>query len=208
MDGQQYLNQISESNRPAPKAKGINGLLSSKFFLVGAIGIALLIVIIIFGSILSSGKGDEKSLSYSLLLHLNNTTAIVQDYQPYIKSSNLRSYSASLQGILSNTSSQLTAYLEEKYNFNIKDISDSLEEEATLAKDDLESDLFEAKINGVLDRTYAYKIAYEIALITTEETSLIKSTKDESLQNILSSSYESLTTLYDQFDNFSEGGKQ
>ena len=204
MDGQQYLNQISEETRPVAKSGGKKGILRSKFFLVGAIGIVLLILIIIIGSAIGSNKGGEKNLSYALKLHLDNTAEVVQEYQPSVKSSELRSNSASLYGVLTNTSRDLTSYLEEKYDFKDKDISKSMLEEAELAKDGLDSELFEAKINGILDRIYAHKMAYEISLITSEEAKLIKSSSNEALTNLLNTSYESLTNLYDKFSDFSE----
>ena len=206
MDSQQYLNQISEMSRPAPKSKGkgISGLLSSKFFLVGAIGVVLLIVIIIIGSILGGNKSDNKTLCYDLKLHLDNTAEVIEEYQQYVKSSDLRSSSASLLGVLTNTSRDLTTYLENTYNFKDKDISKTVVEQADLVKDDFLNELFEAKINGILDRIYAHKMAYEISLLTAEESQLYNSSKDESLSELLNTSYESLNNLYDKFNDFSE----
>ena len=203
MEGQEYLNQISANNRPTQKPR--KNLFSSKFFLVGIIGLAVLIFIIIIGAILSGSKTDEKSLDYALKLHLDNTEAIVKEYQSSIKSSKLRSNSASLQSVLSTTSSNLTDYLTAKYNFkNDKEIDKKLVEEATLAKDDLNSELFEAKINGILDRIFAHKMAYEISMIKAEEAKINKVTKSTDLQAILNQSTDSLTTLEDEFNNFSE----
>ena len=193
MDSQQYLNQISEMS-----------LLSSKFFLVGAIGVVLLIVIIIIGSILGGNKSDNKTLCYDLKLHLDNTAEVINEYQQYVKSSELRSSSASLLGVLTNTSRDLTTYLEDKYNFKDKDISKTMVEQADLVKDDFLNELFEAKINGILDRIYAHKMAYEISLLTAEESQLYNSSKDESLSNLPNTSYESLNNLYDKFNDFSE----
>jgi len=129
---------------------------------------------------------------------------VIQEYQPNVKSSELRSYSASLYSILSNTDNGLTEYLDQRYNIKDKDIKSNIVEEATLEKDGLTADLFEAKINGVLDRIYAHKMAYEISLITAEEASLVKITKNEDYKAILTDSYNSLTTLYEKFNNFSE----
>ena len=207
MDGQQYLQQISESNRPVVKTakkRGISGILSSKFFKIGAIGLLALILIIIIGSIIGGAKGDEKTLDYALKLHLDNTIEIIQEFQPSVKSSDLRSSSASLQGVLFNTSAKLTTYMTNEYEFNEKNISEDLIEEAASAKDDLYDELFEAKINGILDRIYAHKMAYEISLITAEEAKILKSTDNEELSGLLNESYDSLTNLYDKFTNFSE----
>ena len=203
MDGKEYLNQISAMNRPETKTKK-SKLLSSKFFVVGLIGVIGLIVIIIFGAILGGNKGGEKNLSIKLLLHVNNTASVIQEYQPLVKSSGLRSSSASLYSVLSNTSRDVTNYLTNKYNYKEKEVSKDVVESASLAKDGLDADLFEAKINGVLDRIYAHKMAYEISLIMTEEAKIINVAGNTSLKESLTASYNSLNNLYDNFNDFSE----
>ena len=207
MDGQQYLNQISKASKPVKKVggkKGISNILSSKFFIIGAVAIGLLIIIIIIGAILGGNKDNTKTLSYDLKLHLDNTSEVIQEYQQNVKSSILRSNSASLSGVLANTSRDLTDYLVNKYKFKDKDISKKIVEEATLAKDELTNELFEAKINGILDRIYAHKMAYEISLLTAEEAKLIKASQDDALTELLTTSQESLSNLYDKFNDFSE----
>lgn len=202
MDRQEYLNQISVANRPVKEPK--SGIFASKFFWVGIIGLVAFILIMILGAIISGTKGNEKERIFSLILHLDNTSEVIGQYQSSVKSSGLRSYSASLSGVLSNTSKELTAYAEEKYDFKAKNMDDKISEEETLLKDGLENELFEAKINGVLDRIYAHKMAYEISLITNRESQILKSSNSENLKNILETSYNSLNNLYDGFNDFTE----
>ena len=203
MDGQEYLNQISATNRPEKSSK-FSKILTSKYFLIGAIAVVALILIMVVGAALSSGKSNEKEDGYALLLHLNNTGELVNTYQSDVKSSELRASSASLGGVLSETSKQLDEYLTAKYNIKEKDIKKDIVDEANLQKDGLNSELFEAKINGILDRVFAHKMAYEIALISTEESKLIKTTKNDNLRDILTTSYDSLDNLYSKFNDFSE----
>ena len=202
MDRQEYLNQISMKSRPAKNSK--SGIFASKFFWVGVIGAAIFILILIIGGILSGARGNNKDRLLALVLHIDNTSEAIGEYQPNVKSSDLRSYSASLNGVLSNTSRELTNYIAEKYNMKPKDANENIAEEETLAKDDLVNELFEAKINGNLDRIYAHKMAYEISLITSREIQLYKSTNNESLKEILDTSYNSLSNIYDKFNDFSE----
>ena len=202
MEGQEYLNQISAANRPVKKSMG--GIFSSKFFIVGMIGAIGLILIIIVGAIIGGNKKGEKDLGYALKLHLSNTSSIIQTYQSDIKSSDLRSSSASLYSVLTNTERDLTDYLTEKYNFREKDIEKSIVEQATSEKDGIEAELFEAKINGILDRMYAHKMAYEISILMNEEVKIINSSKDESLKELLTTSYNSLGNLLTKFNGFSE----
>ncbi len=203
MDRQEYLNEISASARPITPKRG-NKILSSKFFWVGFIGIVAFIVIAIIGGIIGNSSTGSKDQLFSLILHLDNTVEIIQEYQSSIKSSDLRSYSASLGNILSSSATDLTNYATEKYNFKAKDVKKSISEEETTAKDALYDELFNAKINGYLDRVYAQKFAYEISIIGTRESQLIKATSNSTLQEILTKSYNSLSNLYDNFNNFSE----
>lgn len=202
MQGQEYLDQISAQVRPVKSTK--SGIMGSKFFMIGMVGLIALVVIIIIGAILGGNKGGEKNLSYKLKLHLDNTASVISEYQPRVKSSDLRSHSASLYSVLSSTNRELTDYLTEKYNFKEKDINKDFVEEATLAMDGLEAELFEARINGNLDRIYAHKMTYEISLFMNEEAKLINSTSNASYKEILTRSYNSLSNLYDSFNSFSE----
>ena len=203
MEGQEYLNQISAATRPVkePKTKKI---LTSKLFIFGMVALVLFILMAIVGAILGGDKDNEKILNYHLKLHLDNTAGVIQEYQTNIKSSDLRSSSSSLNSILTSTSQQLTTYLTEKYAFKDSSIDEKIVEQANLEKDGLESELFEAKINGILDRIYAHKMAYEISVLMSEETKIMDTTKNEALDAILETSYSSLKVLYDNFNSFSE----
>ena len=204
MDGQEYLNQISATTRPT-KNSGIGNIFSSKIFIFGIIAIVLLIAFVIVGAILSSNKTDVKTLAGSLKVHLDNTTEVINSTQTYVKSSSLRSSSASLAGILSNTNNQLTNYLTEQYKFKVKDVNPKIVSQLTLEKDALSNDLFTARINGNLDRIYAHKMSYEISKIIAEENRIINfPSNSEELQNILVTSRDSLLNLFDSFNNFSE----
>ncbi|MBR3253254.1 hypothetical protein IKF85_00845 [Candidatus Saccharibacteria bacterium] len=203
MEGQEYLNQLAASTRPMKKSK-VSSILSSKLFIFGIIALAILIVTIIIGSILSGNKSDEKTLGIALKLHIDNTSSIVQTYQTNIKSSDLRSSSASLNSILSNTSRELTEYLTEVHSFDEKKVEKKVLAQAEEARDALDAELFEAKINGILDRIFAHKMTYEISVLMSEEARLINSTKNDGLTELLKTSYDSLETLYEKFNEFSE----
>ncbi len=203
MDGQEYLNQISASNRTNDQSKGKN-FLTSKYFLFGAGAVIALIVIMIIGAVLSSGKSSEKDNSISLMLHVTNTVTTVDEYQQYIKSSDLRSSSSSFSGVLHNTEKDLLPYLESKYNYDAKKVSDKILAKTTSDNEALNNELFEAKINGILDRIFAHKMAYEITMIMAEESQIIKTTKNDGYRDLLNTSYSSLENLYNKFSDFSE----
>lgn len=205
MDNQEYLNQISTQVAPAKSSSGIGGILKSKFVLVGVIGAVGLILLAILGMVLSSGKTDMKTNLLRLGLHADYTIELIDKYQPNIKSSNLRSSGASLKTILLSTSSEVANYMTDKYGENSDKSSKDLEEQMKTEQDELDSDLFEAKINGILDRVFAYKMAFEITQFENEETAIYNSAKDDELKSILDHSYDSLKILYNEFNDFSEG---
>ena len=200
MDGQEYLNQISASVRPEKKSK--LSFLNSTIFKLVAGAVVAFILIAIIGGILSGGKTGVKDQAIELKLNIDSTLEVISEFQPSIKSSDLRSSSASLYSVLSNTSRDLTTYVTENYEYTPKNDNKKFADDVALERDGLESALFEAKINGVLDQVYANKLAYVISLIYTKELNLKKATSKEDLQAILDSSINSLSTLYDKFDNF------
>ena len=183
--------------KPKPK------FYQSKFFMIGAIGVGLIILVMIIGSFLGGGESD-KSRTFALKLHLDGTEENINTFQPSIKSSFLRSISSSLHSILTDTNSQLTKYVEEKYEYKENKVDKKLLGEAQAMKDELNASLFEAKINGNLDRIYAHKMAYEISLFMSEVADVANKTKDNNLKSALTSSYGSLEKLYDNFNDFSE----
>lgn len=202
MEGQEYLNQISATAKPTKKLR--KNILSSKYFIFGAASVIVLILIMILGAILSAGKGDQKELSTALILHLNNNTELIEEYQPNIKSSDLRSDSSSLYSVITNTSKKLNDYLVEKYDFKEKNIAKNVVDAATQEREELNEELFKGKINGTLDRVFAHRMAFEISALATEEQAILTKTKDETLKAILTESHDSLTNLYNKFDSFSE----
>lgn len=201
MDKKEYLEQLSSTVRPKSKPKG--SFMSSPFFKVALIGVIGLMLIVILGSILG-GNGNAKTQLISLQLHLDNTSELVSTYQKSIKSSDLRSTSASLYSVLTNTAREVENYLLAKYNAKVSSAEKNIKDEAQLAKDNLNAELLNAKINGLLDRVFALKIKYEVSVFMEEESDIYKSAGDESLRDILSSSYNSLKTLYEKLDSFSE----
>lgn len=205
MDGQEYLNQISASNRPVKNQSKAGKIFSSIYFKLIAGALVVLIIIMIVGAALSGGKGGAEQQLTVIKLRMDRTMTVIQNYQSSVKSSNLRSSSASLYGVLSNTNTQITAYISEKYGaYKEKSVEKKLLNEADANRDELDSDLFNAKITGMLDRTYAHKMAYEIFWFAQKESSLADSTKDGALKEMLDTSVQSLENLYNNFNDFSE----
>ena len=207
MDRQEYLDQISAANRPVKAGGGkVKSVLSSKFFLVGIIFVVLLVIIIVIGAILSGGKSGIKEKTYALNMHISYDMSVINNYQKSIKSSDLRSDSASLYSVLSNTNRDLESYLKDTYGNSDPNgvLKESKQNELALERDGLESELFEAKINGLLDTIFARKFSYEISLLLNEEYQIYSAVNNDTLKGIIDTSYNSLENLYNKIDNFSE----
>lgn len=201
MDSEAYLNRISASNR---KSKNVGGIFSSIWVKILIAVTAVVLLIIIFSNLMTPSEGVKDKLQ-ALKLHTSSLTKTINTYQSRVKSSVLRSSTASLNSILVNTTSNLTNYIADKYKTkDDKSVSASIkkkEEKLTTARD---NELFEARINGLLDRTFASKMAYEITVLTTREKEILKLTKNDDLKNILNDSLNSLDNLYNSFNNYSE----
>ena len=204
MDSQDYLDQISRSARPVKASKGgIGNFLSSKWFKWGLVAVVLLIAMAIFGALMGNKVTPEEQCT-DLKLHIDGTVETIDEYQQYVKSSLLRSLSASLKGVFTNTSSQLSSYMTNAFGWEDKNVKEAVREEANLARDELMNELFEAKINGLLDRVYAHKMTLEIYSVMNDEAGISNGSSDAELQSLLKNSYDSLNNLYTQFNDFSE----
>ena len=169
MDRQEYLNQISASNRPVnTKTNGKFGnILSSKITWIVVGAVALFIIFAIIGGILSGSKSGVKEKIYSFNTHVDNAMSVFDSYRTKVKSSSLRSYNTTLSSLLVNVKGQLENYLSEKNKGKSENAEKVLGkkkiEQLTLEMDDLDSELFEAKINGNLDRVFENKMSYAAA---------------------------------------------
>jgi hypothetical protein len=202
MNQQEYLSQISNNVRP-PKAPKPS-FFSSAIFKWGLIVVAAIVGIAIFGAVISGNKNSLKDMAIALKLHTDGTMAEVKNFQPYIKNSSLRANAASLNSVLSNFDSSLVDYMSAKYSYENGSEAKKAKTKAETAQQALHDELFEAKINGMLDDIFAHKMAYEISLFQAEMVAIDKATSDNNLREILGSPYESLGNLYELLNNFSE----
>ncbi len=201
MDNQAYLDQISPKKQNFFKSK--NDLLSSTPVKI-IIGSVIATILIMFLSVfLNSGEG-EKTKCYRLKLHTDNLSSAIDEFQPALKSSTLRGNSTSFRSILSNIAILNDAYLKEKYDFRNKDIPEKMSKVETAVYDELYNDLFYAKINSFLDRTYARKMSYECSLMIAYISEVLTKAKTSDFTEELERLIQSLEMLAETFDSFSE----
>ena len=197
MDGQQYLNQISPV---AAKHSKLPKFLQNPIAKVLTLGVLGLIVILIIGAMLSGGsKTENKSGIFVLRNDLSELSRIVTTYKPNVRSASSQQNTNSLLSVLASSTRSLTGYIAENVEEPETPVEDTSFDAATL-----EHELFSAATGQSFDHAYARKIALAISSIMTNEKTIYDSTSNTDLKNLLSTSYNSLATIYDNFNNYSE----
>lgn len=202
MNKQEYLDQISA--KPAAK-KGLPAFLTSKYLWIALVGVLILAALLGLGSSLSGNKITNKERIPELILQLNGLGETLETYQNSVKSSTLRSYSSSLSNVLSVASQTLTNYATQVYKYKEKSIPKTTQNRVAEHIQELNDELFDAKINGNLDEIFDLKMVYEISLLLAQAQAILDNTTSPELRTNLTSSISSLTNLYNQFDGYQLG---
>lgn len=199
MDNQAYLDQITASTRPSQSKQSP---FSSLIFKIAALGIGLTVIIIIFGSLLGAANNKERDLSEQLSIRMTNLSETINTYNSSVKSPELRSIGTSFSTVLANTNRDLSNYLVAKYNFDPKKANQKMLQSETQLIEDLNTALEDARLNGILDRTYVNKLNLEITLLLSLESDILSRTTNSDLQNILQNSTSSLESLLNSTEKY------
>ena len=198
MDNISYLKSISA------KPQKTTSPLFSKKFLIPLIAVAVIsILIIIFGSLSGS---TPKNLDTTVRLN-NRTTNLIKTLSTYnksLKSSELRAMGASLSSVLQNTTAPLADSVKNDFGKVSKDTTDKIAAEETEYITNVNNTLEDARLNAILDRTYAREMAYQAAMLRSLQQECVSSTKNDTLKSSLESSIDSLDNLYNQLSKFSD----
>ncbi len=195
MNNLEYLNHISQSNRPTPQSKkAMAGFgIIWKVLIGGLVATALLIGI---GVLINNGSSRATDLTIQLSARTTAVNKVISDYNKSLKSSQLRSINYSLSGTLTGVSSQLSHYISETY---AKDSPATMKEETTLYESQLigstNGALSNAKINGTLDRAYYTQISLQVSLMMSLVEELMARDKDPALHEILEPFYSNLDAI-------------
>jgi len=207
MDNFAYLDQISASTNAtnssvAPGNSFFGALFGKKSTRILLLSAVVAIILCIIFAIINSIVNRETDYVPRLSLRTTNLSSMVTEYTPTVKSSSLRAAGSSLASILDNMSSNLTTSLGEDY-----EVSEPVAKEEAEVLSSLTTALYEAKINGVLDRTYARQFAYQIVNLLALIEEAKNSTDDATLKTKLTSSEESLSNIYPAFADYSDTTK-
>lgn len=189
-----YLDQIS-----APQKRTIA---PNPFVLLGVIGVGILAIVgfglMIFSSSSTSGTDRVAELN----LRLATLQKIADTQQRNLRNNDLRSTNAAFSLYLSNTARDMkdpVAALGITETSTPKKLTAA---EATLSTS-INTSFEEAKLNIILDRTYAREMAYQIGVLRTMMTSVYKTTSNKTLKTTLETSDPSLQQVAKSFEDFS-----
>jgi hypothetical protein len=190
-----YLNQI------APKQNNKLSLFNNKKILLVIIGLALIVVVSIISIVINSVSDSAKKPYYQLGLRLKSTQTISQTIQSELKSTSLRTTNSSLELYLANINRDITTPLKNN-NIALGNANNTLVSQENgktlLAK------LEDARLNAILDRTYASEMAYQLDTILVLMQQIYTNTKSASMKSFLSTSYANLSPIQKQFANYND----
>lgn len=205
MDNFEYLNQISQANRPVKHSfKSSTNPKTGLIIKLSVAGVVLFFLLMAIGSMLGSLGHKSNDLTKQIYLRSTNLNSVLTTYNRDLKSSQLRAIGTSLSAILTNASNQLSVYLTK----NGKDKDALALDEKTTAQEntlieELNFSLTNAKLNGVLDRYYDNQIGLQVSLLLAQTSKLLARTKDASLISIISDLHSSLETIHQSIEAYS-----
>ncbi len=205
MNSLEYLNHISQSNRPTKPVKQskITGGLILRILVIGVVITAILMGV---GILMNTGSNRATNLTKQLYVRMVNTNKTISTYNKKLKSSQLRAISYSLSSTLTGATSQLSAYLTKTYPNDATPLSPDSETATTEASMSagINSSLEKARLNGLLDRDYATKIHLQVSLIMSMITELMARDTNPELREILTTIYSNLNTIEQSFQTYAD----
>ena len=202
MNDLEYLNSISPNTaqgKPAgsfpPKPVKI-----AFFALLGLIVVSVLALLLI--TLFTPAEVNPSADLASVYLRASSLEETVSTYNSKVKSPSLRAAGTTLNTILTDLKSRSSETLTKTYGVKLKSLAPSASEKSSF--DATSKKLETARLNGILDRTYASEISYQISHLLLAEETALPNISDKSTIEYLSSSYTSLANLLETFSSFSE----
>jgi len=185
-----YLSQI------APHAPKQANFIQKQPIIVAVI--ALFVIIILF-AIIGSLSGGTKPTE-QLAARLVSTQTIADGATTNLQSSQLRALNSDLKIYLTNTIRDLGVILKSSDNINIKQLDKKVV--AAEANTQMTSNLEDARLNGIYDRTYAREMAYQLDTILTLMLQINNNSNSKSLKSFLTDARTNLEPTQKLFEDF------
>ncbi len=188
-----YLDQISAPQKHIVAPRPL--------ILLGIIGVGI-VAIIGFGLMIfnSSGTSDLERVA-GLNLRLATLQKIADAQQPSLRDNDLRSTNAAFSLYLSNTARDMKDPLA-ALGITEKSISKKLTTTENTLSTDINAEFEEAKLNVMLDRTYAREMAYQVGVLRNMMASVYKNTTNKKLKTTLETSDPSFQQTAKGFEKF------
>ena len=200
MNNLEYLNQISKTSRPV-KTGSNNGFGLIIKIAVG--GIAVFIVLMIIGALVGKKTDSTANLGLQIYTRTGNLEKSVTTYNRALRSSKLRSIGLTLSSALTDATRQMDETFKTQASKDKELTASETEYSASL-----DNSLNTAKLNGVLDRTYANQMQLQTALLLSMLEKAINHTSDPNLQNIYLQYQQNLITVNTDLANYSSSSDQ
>ena len=206
-----YLDEIAAKSRPVKPKKNL--ILSPKIIVIigGCLGLVILLAIIgsMLGNAMKRAGKDAERISF----RMEKMTEIITEYKGDLKAPKLRSVSASLEGVLKESNGQMKKILTEEFKVGSKDkkekdknkkLDKKVMEEESENYNKMNEALENARLNGVLDRTYAREMALQVALLVSMESELAERSEKKAVDEFVTKSLGNLQKIYKQLSEYSE----
>ncbi len=208
MNKLEYLNHISQSNRPVqpPKPKFLLKFGTVLKIAVGAI--VVLIALMALSTILNAGDRRTANLTRQLYSRIVSVDAMIDQYNSLLKSSQLRSIGYTLASTLTATGNQLDAYLVAQAGENgdpyaLDQETYNTEYNMFQGPNSVNVQLYTARLNGLLDRNYTAQLHLQISLLLSLTEELITRSEDPNLTQILDGFYSNINLIEQTLNSYS-----
>lgn len=196
MNNLEYLNQISKTSRPVKTGANANGF--GTIIKIAVIGVVAFLVLMILGMVIGKKADSSSNLGAQIYTRTTNLEKTVTTYNKSLRSSKLRSIGLTLSSTLTAALNQMDEPLKSQASKD-KEVTASESEYSA----NLDQILTSAKLNGMLDRTYANQMQLQTALLLSLLEQAINHTKDENLKGIYIQYQSNLATANADFTNYS-----
>lgn len=183
----EYLNQIAPQGPSGRRFSRKQVAILGGALLLAFIGIAVMVV--------ANAGPNTTQLTQRLAARTQATSGIANDMQSKLRSSELSAANGTLRILLTNTLTQMSSLGVDTGKLDATIVAQ--ESAAELA-----ATLEDARLNGVLDRTYAREMAYQLQTILTLMSQIHEMSDNAQLREFLEKSYTDLEPLQQQFANY------
>ena len=126
-----------------------------------------------------------------------------RDYADEVKNSDIRNMTASLKGVLNEIILNESSLMLSVYGVEMRDLEESgiaLDEKEK--NSDLNIELENGRLNGLLDRTFLREVTMQIAYLISYQSECSARTKNKDIENFSVKAESNLKNIYEQFYNF------